>query len=382
MQRKINLYVILLAASTSFVLAWVDSNFETDYGKFADRDEWVETTEDAKKYARTTVAHTPSGVADPLTRKGVDMHLSSLIFQPEGLTCGGSYLKLGHQSAMNPFHADTDYSVMFGPDSHCNGQHSIHTILKNHQTGKNYELTPRLEGQTPDGKWHHYTLSLFGGNNSVIVRVDGVMVSNQPLTIDKWKMLPPEMMDDPTDLKPTDWVDEEEIVDPNDQKPTDWPDDEPLLIQDANAVQPEDWDSEDDGEWEAPEVNNPAYKGEWVPARIKNPAFQGIWTPRKIPNPEYIPDENLVRKICRNDTHLCNTIGIDVWTMTAGVRWARVSVTESWEEMLVEIDDALQWIGGHTENNETEIDDTEETNGDSESVSVVETEEQSLHTEL
>ena len=71
----------------------------------------------------------------------------------------------------------------------------------------------------------------------------------------------------------------------------------------------QDWDEEDDGEWEAPEIPNPKCQtsgcGKWVRPNIKNPNYkvftaqtrniinidsfsvQGKWKPRQIDNPAY-----------------------------------------------------------------------------------------------
>ena len=38
------------------------------------------------------------------------------------------------------------------------------------------------------------------------------------------------------------------------QKPDDWLDDEPEYVPDPNGVKPDDWDEEEDGEWEAPQI--------------------------------------------------------------------------------------------------------------------------------
>ena len=43
---------------------------------------------------------------------------------------------------------------------------------------------------------------------------------------------------------------------------------------DPEASKPEDWDDESDGEWEAPMMDNPAFKGEWSPKMIKNEAYK------------------------------------------------------------------------------------------------------------
>lgn len=58
-----------------------------------------------------------------------------------------------------------------------------------------------------------------------------------------------------------------------------------------DAHQPEDWSSEDDGEWEPPTIKNPACKaagcGEWKRPMVKNPAYKGPWSPKEIANPAY-----------------------------------------------------------------------------------------------
>lgn len=86
-------------------------------------------------------------------------------------------------------------------------------------------------------------------------------------------------------------------------------DDEETMVPDVNAVKPEDWDPEMDGEWEAPLVANPIcekavgcglwkapmianpnYKGKWRAPLIDNPNYQGKWAARKIPNPDFYED--------------------------------------------------------------------------------------------
>ena len=86
---------------------------------------------------------------------------------------------------------------------------------------------------------------------------------------------------------------------------------QPQYIVDPEAEMPEDWDEEEDGDYEAPLVPNPAceeapgcgewvrpmlknpeYKGKWEPPMIDNPEYQGEWAPREIPNPAYFVDED------------------------------------------------------------------------------------------
>ena len=70
-------------------------------------------------------------------------------------------------------------------------------------------------------------------------------------------------------------------------QPADW-DDQPAQIPDPDATKPDDWSEEDDGEWEAPLIENPNYKGEWKAPMIDNPAYKGVWKAKQIPNPKYV----------------------------------------------------------------------------------------------
>ena len=60
---------------------------------------------------------------------------------------------------------------------------------------------------------------------------------------------------------------------------------------------PEDWDEEEDGEWEAPQIKNPACKaapgcGEWKRPMIDNPDYKGKWVHPMIDNPDYVGEWN------------------------------------------------------------------------------------------
>merc|ERR1740120_172406 len=113
-------------------------------------------------------------------------------------------------------------------------------------------------------------------------------------------------MDDPEDKKPDDWVEEKRIVDPE-------------------AKKPDDWDDEEDGEWEAPMKDNPAYKGEWYVKRISNSAYKGVWEAKKIANPEYEDDE-----LYKYDDF--GFIGFDLWQVKGGTIFDNVIITDDTAE--------------------------------------------------
>merc|ERR1719433_216185 len=124
------------------------------------------------------------------------------------------------------------------------------------------------------------------------------------------------MMDDPEDKKPDDWVEEKRILDPE-------------------AKKPDDWDDEEDGEWEAPMKDNPAYKGDWTVKRISNPAYKGIWEAKKIPNPNFV-DDDAVYKYAD-----FGFIGIDLWQVKGGTIFDNIIITDD----VAEADSFLQkWM--------------------------------------
>merc|ERR1712086_839245 len=123
------------------------------------------------------------------------------------------------------------------------------------------------------------------------------------------------------DKKPEDWVDEAEMDDPEDKKP-EGHDDIPAKLADPKATKPDDWDDESDGEWEAPQIDNPDFKGAWSAKRIANPAYKGVWAPKKIANPEYVDDDTLYSY----DSFAY--VGIDVWQVKSGTIFDNILITD------------------------------------------------------
>merc|ERR1712061_643110 len=118
-----------------------------------------------------------------------------------------------------------------------------------------------------------------------------------------WELLKPKEIEDPDDKKPSDWVDDSMMDDPEDKKP-------------------DDWDDEEDGEWEAPMKDNPAYNGEWTVKRVSNPAYKGFWMAKKIANPEYEDDDALYKYAD------FGFIGFDLWQVKGGTIFDNVIVTD------------------------------------------------------
>ena len=197
-----------------------------------------------------------------------------------------------------------------------------------------------------DQNTHLFTL-IIQTDNTFEIQIDGERKASGSLNEDMDPPVnAPKEIDDPDDLvKPSDWVDDKKIDDPasskaedwdetqprmipdeSARKPDAWDEDAPKRIPDPQAKRPEDWDEDEDGEWEAPTVDNPAcqvgcgkwetpkisnpqYKGKWHAPKIDNPDYVGEWKPRRIDNPDFFEDPH---------PHLLpviNAVGIDIWTV-------------------------------------------------------------------
>merc|ERR1712056_20196 len=103
--------------------------------------------------------------------------------------------------------------------------------------------------------------------------------------------------------KPEDWVEEKRIVDPE-------------------AKKPDDWDDEEDGDWEAPMKDNPAFKGEWMVKRISNPAYKGFWEAKKVANPDYVDDDSVYKFAD------FSFVGFDLWQVKGGTIFDNIIITD------------------------------------------------------
>merc|ERR1711959_255846 len=247
---------------------WVQSENKDDLGKFVATagingdasDLGLQTSQDAKFYGISAATKEFSNKDKPLVVQYTVKH-------EQGIDCGGAYLKLGPAPFDGKkFHGDTVYNIMFGPDI-CGMTKRTHLIFNYKE--KNLLKTKDIRTES-DELTHIYTL-VVKPDNTFAVSIDGSEVESGKLA-DGWKFLEPKEIDDPEDKKPADWVDEAEMDDPEDKKPEGY-DDIKAKIADPKATKPDDWDDESDGEWEAPQIDNPEYKGEWKAKRIKNPAY-------------------------------------------------------------------------------------------------------------
>lgn len=196
----------------------------------------------------------------------------------------------------------------------------IHAIF--HHKGENLLRTEKvaLEYSDKNEFTHLYTLHIKPDGTYEIffdleTKVKGEMASD-------WAF-PQKEVADPSDSKPADWADDAEMDDPNAEKPVGY-DDIPAQVPDPDASKPEDWDDDDDGEWEAPMIENPEFKGEWLPPRIANPAYKGEWTPQKIANKDY---EEGVQLASYDSAY----VGFELWIVNNGTIFDNILVTDDIE---------------------------------------------------
>jgi len=301
---------------------------------------------------------------EPLDNTDRDLVVQYELRLQKDLDCGGAYIKLLTASSLpsdlTKFSNEVPYTIMFGPDK-CGNTNKVHFIVrqKNPVNGeyeeKHLKNAPAIKSDTIT---HLYKLHL-RKDNSFTISIDNSVAREGNLLEDfEPPFNPPKEIDDPSDKKPADWVDEAKIPDPaatkpedwdesapatiidqHDSKPENWLDDAPLTVPDPETSKPEDWDDDLDGEWEAPQIPNPdciaigcgtwkprsianpEYKGKWSPPLIDNPKYKGEWHPRKIANPNYFVDEH------PHNVDKIGGIGIEIWTMKDGILFDNILVT-------------------------------------------------------
>lgn len=282
-------------------------------------------------------------------------------------SCGGAYIKvLKQEDDFTPatFKDETPYVVMFGPDK-CGQTDKVHFIFrhKSPKTGEFEEKHLKAPAVIKNDLLSHLYTLVVSPDNTYEIFIDQVSVNSGALLEDfEPSVNPPKEIDDPTDSKPEDWVDEDMIEDPNESKPDDWDEDAPMVLPDMDAVKPEgwdddgveeipdpeaekpdDWDDEDDGEWEAPLIDNPVclnvgcgewtrptipnpdYKGPWHHPMISNPDYIGEWAPKQIPNPNYFEDDE------PHKLSVMGGVGIEIWSMQDGIQFDNVFIDTNLE---------------------------------------------------
>lgn len=299
---------------------WVQSEHSgKEFGKFEwtagkwygdeAKDKGIKTSQDARFYAISSKFEDTK-----FSNAGKDLVVQFSVKHEQNIDCGGGYLKLFDCSLeQKNLHGDSPYLIMFGPDICGPATKKVHAIF----TYKGKNLLINKDVRCKDDVHTHVYRLVVKPDNTYKISIDGEVVEKGELEKD-WPFLAPKKIKDPEASKPEDWDDNPKIDDPTDSKPEDW--DQPEFIPDPEATKPEDWDDEMDGDWEAPQINNPAYKGEWKPKKIDNPNYKGPWIHPEIDNPEYAPDDKLYLQ-----NEVC-AVGFDLWQVKSGTIFDNVLI--------------------------------------------------------
>lgn len=285
-----------------------------DFFGDAEADKGLKTTQDARFYDI-------SAKFPEFSNKGKSLVIQFSVKHGQKLDCGGGYLKIAGASLdQEHMTGDSAYNIMFGPDMCGSSTKRVHVIFEN--KGTNHLIKKTIACET-DQLTHVYTL-IVNPDNTYEVQIDGAKKESGSLE-DDWDMLAAKMIKDPEQSKPDDWVDNAKMADPEDVKPEGHDDIEKQIV-DPDAEKPEDWDEEDDGEWEAPMIDNPAYKGPWSQKQIDNPDYKGPWVHPEIDNPDFAADPELY------SYSSFGTVAIDIWQVKSGSIFDNIIITDSVQE--------------------------------------------------
>jgi len=275
----------------------------------------IRTTEDAKFYAFTAkVEEFDNAETDSLV-------FAFSVKHEQKMDCGGAYAKLLPPTTdVEGFNGDAEYTIMFGPDICGYSTKKVQAIFN--FGGEN--LVKEKDVKTPDNEYTHQFMLIVNKDSTYEIRVDGEEKAKGEMKED-WNFELPKTIKDPEQSKPEDWVDDEEIDDPEAVKPDGWGD-EPEMIADPDSSKPDDWDDEEDGEWQAPMIDNPEYKGEWKAPKIPNPDYKGEWVHPEIDNPDYVEAVDVWKR------GPVGFIGVEVWQVKSGTVFSDFILTDSVEE--------------------------------------------------
>jgi len=269
---------------------------------------------------------------EEFSNSGKDLFVQYTVKNEQNIDCGGAYLKLfppGVQlENIKGGESETPYNIMFGPDI-CGSTKKVHFIMRYNET--NLELKKPVACSS-DQFTHHYMFAL-NKNGTYSLFVNDKEEATGELRTD-WSFLQPRTIKDPDVFKPTEWVDDPYMDDPSDFKPEGW-DDIPAQINDPDAKTPDDWNEDEDGEWEAPMIDNPEFKGEWKVKRIANPDYKGEWQHPLIDNPDYKDDEYI-------GNYTFGAIGFEIWQVKAGTAFDSIHISDNEEEAMRAKDKALE----------------------------------------
>ncbi|KAH0863546.1 hypothetical protein HID58_080757 [Brassica napus] len=319
----------------------------------------IQTYNDAKHYAI-------SAKIQEFSNKNRTLVVQYSVKIEQDIECGGAYIKLlsGYVN-QKQFGGDTPYSLMFGPDICGTQTKKLHVILS--YQGQNYPIKKDLQCETD--KLNHFYTFILRPDASYSVLVDNKEREFGSMYTD-WDILPPRKIK-VKNAKKVNYLQCGLLITLSLAISMTYDyffvmqlcssflfckqgyDSIPREVKDQKAEEPEDWDEEENGPWEAPKIPNPAYKGPWKAKKIKNPNYKGKWKNPWIDNPGMLFNlELLCFFFCclaefEDDPDLyvlkpIKYIGIEVWQVKAGSIFDNILITDDPQYARTMVDDYFE----------------------------------------
>jgi len=197
------LSIVLILFTAVFTTNFFQDNFKGDWqkrwvtstreglGKFDVKDGGLKTTEDAKFYGIS------SKMSTTIQTKGNNLVIQLAVRHPQGIDCGGGYLKLVKDSLkQEEFKGDSEYGIMFGPDI-CGSTRKVHLIFN--YNGKNLDCKKNIDA--PSDKLTHSFTAIIKSDDTYEVLLDGEKKESGKLSED-WEFMEPKNIPD-ADAKKT-----------------------------------------------------------------------------------------------------------------------------------------------------------------------------------
>ncbi|XP_007183634.1 calreticulin-3 [Balaenoptera acutorostrata] len=309
---------------------WVQSTNDSQFGYFRlssgkfyghkEKDKGLQTTQNSRFYAI-------SARFKPFSNKGKTLIIQYTVKHEQKMDCGGGYIKL--------FPADVDqknlngksqYYIMFGPDICGFDVKKVHVILhfKNQYHSNKKSIRCKVDGFT-----HLYTLIL-RPDLTYEVKIDGQSIESGSIEYD-WQLTSLKRMEKAS-AESEDWDQATE------GKSQAWK----KHFLDASASTPSDWNSELDGDRQAPMLQKPPHQDGLRPEGID----RDVWLHQKMKNTNYLTEYDL------SEFENIGAIGLELWQVRSGTIFDNFLITD--DEEYAENFGKATW--GETKGPEREMD--------------------------
>ena len=368
------------------------------YENFSDpnvRDRWMSTSDPAysgkwqveqtyplqsRRFEKAIVlkARDEAGAVATKFRHPIGLANESLVIQFEAraqllFICTSGFMKIFTDPSFEPrsLNNATAHWIEFGPER-CGRYNITRFNVFTEKNGAQVVHSVKRPHWIPvDEVAHLYTL-IIRPDGSFETLIDNRSTRNGTFTGDfEPPLFEMPMIDDPSDKKPSDWVDDVLIPDPNAVKPDDWDDNapemipdpkkqeppkgwllnEPEMIADPRAKKPDTWDADKMGDWKPPQIRNPKCHrapgcGPYTPPKMRNPKARGRWRAPYVPNPNYkgewkprqIPNPNYHGETPKFVMPKLTGIGFDIWAAYRDIAFTNIliatneTVVRAWNE--------------------------------------------------